>query len=110
MDKLLDDITDELVSSISEDDAITLYDKLRSKFHWSGAFFSIYDIESAWRYCMEYEHGLENFSDPMPLDVLNKVLYSFKWQDLDETLSEYGNEIISNIVASIVKGEELCPW
>ena len=101
---------DAFVDSISEDDAITLYDKLRSKFHWSGAFFTIYDIESAWRYCMEYEHGLENFSDPMPLDVLNKVLYSFKWQDLDETLSEYGNEIISNIVASIVKGEELCPW
>lgn len=97
---------DEFVDSLSEDEAIMLYHKLARKFDWSGTFFTVGDIDSVWRDCMESEHNLENVSDLVPDYIVDDVLTSYEWSHMNEFLCERGFEIIRGYVCSIISGEK----
>lgn len=106
MDKLLEDVTDELVSSISEGDALYLYHKLADKFGWAGLFFTRQDVETAWRDEMASQLNVDKFDEPLPDDVWDAVANSRGWDTLDSAMSEYAWQIVYDAVYDVTKNGE----
>lgn len=87
----------ELVESLNEDDALTLYALFSQKFGWAGTFYNRQD--ASWQVeGPDWDTGEER--GPLTDEEWEKVRYSKAWTDgLPNIMVEYAGEMLNEVVS-----------
>jgi len=89
------------VQDLTEQDALEVFHTLLGRFDWSGTVFTKGDIITS---ITEYH---EVTDDSRHDEIINKVIRSWEWKHLDDTMAESGFELIHNAVHEALTGEVL---
>ena len=79
------------IENITEDEALDLFQKLRSKFYWTGTVFTKEDIIYRWLDKYPVKEGNEPLTD----DQIEQIMVSYEWRKgMDEAMTETGYEVL----------------
>jgi hypothetical protein len=98
---------DNLIESMTEDEALKLYSTLAGRFGWKGTFFTREDAESEWQnQAYDDETGLTS-DRRLPDDVWERIQDTYHWRrGLSEMLTQHGWDIVHNAVWEVVSEDE----
>ena len=95
---------DNLIESMTEDEAIKLYFTLSNRFGWAGTFFTREDAEGEWQ--NQTDDDLSTMS-ALPDDVWERIQNTWYWRKgISEILTEHGWDIVHNAVWEVTTEDE----
>lgn len=86
-------ITDEMIDTLTESDAFTLYHKMAHKFGWAGTFFTREDANEAFQNIRE-----DVQTGDMTDELWEYVRTSWGWDRMNEILCERGWDMVDEAV------------
>jgi hypothetical protein len=90
------------IDNITEEEALDVLHKLRTKFHWAGTVFMKDDIIYRWKDKYGEEEG-QALSD----EQIESVMTSWEWRKgLDEAMTSSGYEVLDMALWEVKTGEE----
>jgi hypothetical protein len=90
------------IDNITEEEALTVLHKLRTKFHWAGTIFIKEDIVYRWNDNHKEDEGYE-----LSEEQIESVMTSWEWRKgLDEAMISSGYEVLDMALWEVKTGEE----
>ena len=91
------------ITTLTEDEAMTLLVKIHQHFGWAGTTFTRGDVEQEWQEQMALTPGEE--VDEMPDEAWVAIQQSWYWRKgMSEILTERGWDLVHNAVDEYLNG------
>lgn len=97
MSEIAYDIIMESLGSLTEDEALDIFHKMRTTFGWSGTFFTRADAELEWRAQTTLTYELDG--EPLPDEMWETIATTWAWRKgLIDVLTDRGWDLVYDAV------------
>lgn len=96
------------IDELTEDEALNLFHRLRSRFDWSGTVFVRQDVVDAVRAATsdddEHDEGKRALA-PGEDEVVDAVMSGYTYRKLGDRFAELGNELLADAARMALRGD-----